>query len=196
MAPAWIRAASDSRVDLEHPVQPPQVERDDRPVPEPRLDPADDAGAAAEGDHRRPLGLGPAQHRLDLRLVPWESDEIGRVLEFPPEPPHHVPVRLSQRVAKPARSSRRVNRSPKLAGAFSRGSRSSTASSGTGSSSSPPKPKPLPDPSSSLLQLFLGRRLVLVPPPPVLEPPLAHEALRWRRAVPLPRRLSDHLRSA
>ena len=84
------------RVDLEHPVEPAQVQRDDRPLAEPRLDPADDAGAAAERDHRRPLGLGPAQHRLDLRLVAREGDQVRRVLELPPEAPHHVAVGLAR----------------------------------------------------------------------------------------------------
>ena len=82
VAPAWIRAASEARVDLEHPVEPAQVHRHHRPLAEPRLDPADDAGAAAERDHRGALGLGPAQHRLDLRLVAREGDQVRRVLEL------------------------------------------------------------------------------------------------------------------
>ena len=56
-------------VDLEHAVEPAQVEADERPLPEPALDPADDAGPAAERDHRRALRLAPAHHDLDLGLV-------------------------------------------------------------------------------------------------------------------------------
>ena len=165
------------RVDLQHPIQPPQVERDERPIPQPRLDPADHAGPAAERDHRRPLRLGPAQHRLDLRLVPRQRHQIRRILEFPPEPPHHVPIGLPQRVRRPARSCSSVNRSPRSAGAFNRGARSSTSSSGTASSSSPPNPNRSRIPRRSLLQLLPRGRLILIPPPPVLQPPLAHGSI-------------------
>ena len=89
------------RVDLQHPVQPPQVHRHHRPIPEPRLHPADDAGPAPERNHRRPLGLRPAQNRLDLRLVPRKRDQIRRILEFPPKPPHHVPIGLPQPMRNP-----------------------------------------------------------------------------------------------
>ena len=78
------------RVDLQHPVQPAQVERDDRPLPEPRLNAADDAGPAPERHHRRALRLAPAQHHLDLRLVARQGNQVRRVRELPPEAPHDI----------------------------------------------------------------------------------------------------------
>jgi len=170
------------RVDLQHPVQPPQVERHERPIPEPPLDPADDTRPAAERDHGRALGLAPGQHRLDLRLVPRQRHQIGRIRELPPKPPHNVPIRLPQRPAhalvllireqipKPARL-----RQPRLAH-LDRIERHSPLRLA-------PKPKPLPYPGSSLLQLLPRRRLILVPPPPVLQPSLTHVAKHRRRPV-------------
>ena len=70
-APAWIRAARETLVDLEHPVEPAEVDRDGAGIlaRQPRLDPAADAGAAAVGDRGEPLVAAPREHRLDLRLV-------------------------------------------------------------------------------------------------------------------------------
>ena len=73
-------------------VQPAQVHRHHGPLAQPWIDPADDAGAAAEGDHRRALGLGPAQHRLDLRLVAGEGDQVRRVLELAAKAPDDIAV--------------------------------------------------------------------------------------------------------
>ena len=90
------------RVDLQHPVEAAQVEGDEGPLAEPAtLDAADDAGAAAEGDHRGALGLGPAQHRLDLGLVAGQGDEVGRVLELAPKAADDVSVGLAEGVADP-----------------------------------------------------------------------------------------------
>ena len=54
LQPRARRARLDPRrqragVDLQHAVEPAQVDRHRRPLAQPRLDPADDAGAAAEG---------------------------------------------------------------------------------------------------------------------------------------------------
>ena len=95
------------RVDLQHPVEPAQVHRHHRPLAQPRLDPADDAGAAAERDHRRALGLGPAQHRLDLRLVAREGDQVRWVGEVARRSPGRRRGRTSPARARPARSARR-----------------------------------------------------------------------------------------
>ncbi len=89
------------RIHLQHPVEPPQVHRDERPLLQPPLHPADHARPPAEGNDRRPLRLGPGEHQLDLRLVPGKRHQIRRVLELPPKPPHHVPISLPQRVRNP-----------------------------------------------------------------------------------------------
>ncbi len=172
------------RLDLEHAVEPPQIHRHHRPVAESRLDPADDAGAAAERDHRGTAGLGPAQHRLDLRLVARTRDQVRRILELPPEPTDDVSVGLAQcprgplvlvvgeQVAEPVRLLQ-----PRLAqlDRVQRHRRLRLAA----------EPEPLPNPSGSLAQLLLRGRLILVPPPPVLQPSLGTHKLTTRRdAVP------------
>ena len=170
------------RVDLQHPVEPPQVEGHERPLPQPPLDPADHARPAAKGNDCGPLRLAPAQHRLDLGLVPRQRHQIRRIRKFPPQPPHHVPVSLPQRprdpLVLPLREQipkRRRRLQPRLAH-LHRIERNSLLRR-------LPEPKPRPDPGRSLLQLFPRGRLILVPPPPVLEPPLGHrrEASQARR---------------
>ena len=161
------------RVDLQHPIQPAQIERDHRPIPQPRLDPTDHAGPAAKRHHRGPLRLAPGEHRLDLRLVPGKSHQIRRVLEFPPEPPHHIPVSLAQSMRNPLvvivaeqipESARSLQpRRPQL----DRVQRHRLLRL-------PAEPKPLPDPASGLPKLLPGGHLILVPPPPVLEPSFIH----------------------
>ena len=72
-------------VDLNHAIEPAQVHRHPRASP-PRLDAPDHARPTPERDHRRPLGLRPAQHRLDLRLVARRGDQVRRVLELARNP--------------------------------------------------------------------------------------------------------------
>jgi len=163
------------RIDLQHPVQSPQVERDNRPIPDPRLNPPNHTRPAAERHHSRPGGLTPSQHRLDLRLVLGEGDQIRRVGKFPPKPPHHIPIRLPQSPRNPLiaiigkqipKLSRHLQpRRPKL-NLLQRNRRLRL----------PAKPQPLSNPGSSLPKLPLRRRLILITPPPVLKPSLrAHK---------------------
>ena len=133
--------------------------------PSRRLDAADDAGAAAEGIDRGALGLGPAEHRLDLRLVARKRDEVGRVLELAPEAAHHVAVGLAERVDD-ALVAIVAEEIAEPAGAFSRGARSSTSSSGTGSSASPPNPSRSLIPRRGLPPAASATVLVLVAPSP------------------------------
>src|SRR6188474_331576 len=162
------------RVDLQDPIQAPQIERDHRPIPQPRLDPADDARPTAEGHHSRPLRLTPRENRLDLRLVPWKRHQIWRILKFPPKPPHHIPIGLSQSMRNPLvvlirEEISQLTRSPEPRLAQLNRIESHRLLQLA------PEPKPLPDPGSSLLKLLPRRRLILVPPSPVLEPP-RHES--------------------
>ncbi len=79
-------AALDARgaraaVDLDHPAKMPQIEGDRRLVAgavDPRLDAADDAGAAAERDHRRLGAARPIDDRGDLGFAARIGDDIGR----------------------------------------------------------------------------------------------------------------------
>ena len=158
------------RVDLQHPIQPPQVQRDNRPIPQPRLHPTDHARPAPERNDRGPLGLSPGEHHLDLRLVPRKRNEIRRVLEFPPEPPHHVPISLPQRARNPlvVVVREQVPEPPEPP----------TAPPAAPPPRAEPAPRPRPRTRAAPLsppqppRAPSGRRLVLVPPPPVLEPPL------------------------
>ena len=80
------QAAADARearalVDVEHRVQPAEVERDGRlPAAALRRDPADDARAAAERDHGRARLGARAQHGLDLAVIDRRDDHVGGVL--------------------------------------------------------------------------------------------------------------------
>ena len=83
------------RVDLEHPVERPQVDRDRAGVGlglQPRLDPAHHAGAAAEGDRRRSGLLAPGQHPLQLRLAGRVGHHVRGMVEAASKRPHQVPV--------------------------------------------------------------------------------------------------------
>ena len=162
------------RIDLQHPVEPSQVERDEGPIPKSSLDPTDHTRPAAEGNDRRPLGLRPAEHSLDLRLVLGQRHQIRRILEFPPKSPHDVPIRLPQRPRNPlvllireqvTEIGRHLQpRRPHLD--LLQRNRLLYL---------PAKAKPGLDPSRSLLQLLPRGRLILIPPPPVLEPALSHQ---------------------
>ena len=130
------------RVDLEHPVHPPQVDRDDAAVvlPHPRLDAADHAGASAVGDRRR---LSSA-HQFRTRPRPPRTrgrrpGRAGSGTRRGSRGRHRGrPCRARGRSGRSGRP-RRSRRA--RFGGLRRGSGSSTASSGTGSSiSSTSKP--------------------------------------------------------
>src|SRR4030081_1450407 len=89
-------------VDLEHAVECLDVDADDAGAAaiDPRLDPADHAGAAAERNHRGPGIQGPFEHGLDLGLVARARDYVGWVLELPAEPPDDIAVGASERVQR------------------------------------------------------------------------------------------------
>ncbi len=161
------------RVDFDQAVDAAQVERHRGPVAEPRLDPADDAGAAAEGDHRGALGLGPVQHRLHLRAVARARHQVGRVLEAPVEAADDVAVGLAHRPRhalvlvvgeEVAERLRALQPRPADLDLVERhGGLRLTAEA-----------EPRPDPRRRLGHLRRRRRLVLVAPAPMLEAPLGH----------------------
>ena len=158
------------RIDLQHQVQPAQVHRDDGAIAGPGLDTPDHAGPTSEWHDCGPRRLRPAQHDLDLGLIRREGDEVWRVRELPPESPHDISVGLPQCVGStlvapigeevPELLRHPQPWDPKLH-LLQRDRRLRPT----------PEPKPLPDPDGSLAQLGIGGRLVLVTPPPVLEPP-------------------------
>ena len=148
VAPAWIRAASELGSTSSTRSSRRRSSETTGRSPSRGSTPPTTLVPAAERDNRRPLGLGPAQHRLDLRLVLREGDQVRRVLELPVEPPHHIPVGLPQRVRDPLVVPIR-EQVPKRLGSFNRGARSSTSSSGTGFSTSPPNPNRARIPSAA-----------------------------------------------
>ena len=81
-------------IDLEHPVERAHVQRHGGPV-EARLDAADDARAAAEGDQRDLLGRAPVDDPCDVVLVARARDQVGRMVIAAAEGFDQVPVRLA-----------------------------------------------------------------------------------------------------
>ena len=176
------------RVDLENAVEPAQVEGDHRLIlAESRLDAADHTGASAEGDHGRPLLLAPGEHQLDLGLVRGEGDQVGRVGKLASEAADDVAVGLAQPVrdalvapvAEQARE--RPGRLQPRAAELDllqpdrlrdRGAAEAEALRGRG---------------GGRLQLRPRGPLVLIPPPPVLEPSLGPYQctpfIRWAKAT-------------
>src|SRR5436309_1902548 len=87
-------------IDLEHAVEPREVDRDRAcpPVADRRLDPADDARAAAVRDGCRPAGGAPVEHGCDVGFGAGEGDDVGRVREVPAQRANDVAERLAVRV--------------------------------------------------------------------------------------------------
>ena len=83
-------------IDLEHPVEVREVERDGAAVAvaDVGLDAADDARPAAVRDHRRARRRRPVEQRPDVVLAARKGDHVRRVGELAAECPHHVPERL------------------------------------------------------------------------------------------------------
>ena len=99
-AGADARGARD-RVDLEHPVERAEIERR-RAVErrrDPRLDAADDARAAAVGDHGDVRARRPFEGGLHVRLAARADDEVDDVLVAPAEGADRVDVGLAEAVA-------------------------------------------------------------------------------------------------
>ena len=162
------------RIDLEHPIQPLQIERDHRPILQPRLHPTDHTRPTAERNDRGPLSLSPREHHLDLRLVLGKRHQIRRILEFPPKPPHHVPIGLPQCMGHPLVVVIRKE-IPERARGFQPRAPQLNLLQRHRLLQLPAETKPLPDTACSLLKLLARGRLILIPPPPVLKPPLCHQ---------------------
>ncbi len=88
------RGAGD-RIDVEHPIQSAEVDRDRRRLLHARLHSADDAGAAAVGDRGRVDRDAPFEHALEVGLVGRVGDHVGRVVEAAAQSPHQVAVGLA-----------------------------------------------------------------------------------------------------
>ena len=99
-APAWIRAASETSST--------SSTRSSRPrsivttpcvlVADPRLDPADDAGAAAEGNRGEAVVGAPGEDPLEVGLVAGPGDDVRRAGELAAEAADDVAVGLAERV--------------------------------------------------------------------------------------------------
>ena len=164
------------RVHVEHAVEPLEVDRDDarEAVADGRLDATHDARPASERDRRRAALLAPVEHGLELSLVPRVSDHVGKMVEAAAEGPHDVAVGLAVGVrgalVRVAAADPR-----KAAGGSIRGAGRSRSSSRTGDSTSTRREAQMPARRARRLLDLCGRRLlVLEPPAPELEAPLAH----------------------
>jgi len=90
------------RVDLEHPVEGAEVEchRGGVALAQPRLDAADDARPAAEGDRRGIRVRTPIEDRDDLLLRTRSGDQVRDVLVLAPESADDVAVGLAERMGE------------------------------------------------------------------------------------------------
>ena len=89
-------------VDLQHLVEVPEVDADDRAgLAGRRLDPADDARPAAVWDGDQPLVAGPVQKGGDVFLSAWQRDPVRGRREIAPIGADHVPIGLAVGVARP-----------------------------------------------------------------------------------------------
>ena len=79
-----------------------------------RLDPADDAAAGAERDHRRLRAARPIDDRGHFGFIPRKGDDIGSIVVTAREPPRIVRERLAVGMGRPvigfARAMRREGR--------------------------------------------------------------------------------------
>ncbi len=101
------RAGLDQRgagraVDLEHPVEPCEIERHRArvAVAHARLDAADDARPSAVRDHRGAPLAAPLEHLGNFARVAGKRDDVGHVVEAAAEGAHDVPVRLAVGVGR------------------------------------------------------------------------------------------------
>ena len=104
------RAGPDQRragdlVDLGDPAQPAEIDRDRAPVavPDPRLDAADDAGAAAERNRGEPALGAELEQAPDVVLIAGERDQVGRSLEAAAEAADDVAVGAAHGMPDPIR---------------------------------------------------------------------------------------------
>src|SRR5262249_35684428 len=139
-----------------------------------------------ERDDRRALGLRPAQHGLDLGLLAREGDQVRRVLELASEAAHHVPIGLPERVRRPlvllvgeqvAECRGPLQPPPAPLDLLQRNRLLDLT----------PKPEVSPDPFPGLAHLRRAQRLILVPPPPVLQPTGRHSPTLTQRGSPFGR---------
>ena len=175
LQPRSGRAGLDPRrardlIDLQDPIQGAHVDRD-RPtvgVADPRLHPADHAGAAAIRDRREPRVGAPAEHRLDLRFVTRMGDQVRRIVEPSPEAAHHVAIGLAQRVRGPL--VRIVPADPREGRwrLHPWGPELDRLEGHRLLDPVPPEPQPLADPGGSRLEVRARELAVLCAPPPVL----------------------------
>ncbi len=158
-APAWIRAARETSVDLDRP------DRARRGRSSPRRDRRRRSAARRRRPRwcRRRTGSRPGpssahhvEHLLDLGLVTRAGDEVGRVVDLAAEAADDVAVGLAERVGDALVGGRWRDARGRPA-ARAAAPRSSIASSGTGSStSSAPKPELLAHPRGGRLQARRG----------------------------------------
>src|SRR5262249_53316853 len=91
------------RIDLQHPVEVLQIDRDRCRVVRAgrRLDSSDDAGASSEGHCRRSRGAAPVQYVGDLLFGARERDRIWRIREVAAEDSDAVGKRAAIAVRQP-----------------------------------------------------------------------------------------------
>ena len=164
------------RIHVEHAVEPLEVDRDDarEAVADGRLDATHHARPASERDRRRAALLAPVEHGLELSLVPRVSDHVGKMVEAAAEGPHDVAVGLAVGMrgtlvrvaaADPRKAAWRLDPGRRQVQVVEPDRRFDV----DGREAQMPARR-----ARRLLDLCGRRLLVLEPPAPELEAPLAH----------------------
>ena len=135
------------RVDLEHPVEAAEIDRDDagEPVTDGALDAADDRRAAAVGDRRDAGDAHQSSTATTSASVAGKATTSGGCRQVAVDGPHDVPVRLAVRVPGPVAGAVE-HHSAKAAGGATRGARSSRSATSGGSIVSTVAPEALGQP--------------------------------------------------
>ena len=159
--PAWMRAARETRVDLEHAGRGAPGRRRPRRGSRstPRLDAAHHAGAAAVGDRRGAGGGAPVEHRSTSASSRGKATRSGGCANSPAEAAHHVAVGLAVACAGTlvrVDGADRGERGGRRRAAAQRSSRSSTRAARSTSVS--PKPRAATQRRRGASHLLVGRR--------------------------------------
>ena len=172
VAPGLDQRGARGAVDLEHLVEPPEVERHRTGVPaaDPRLDSADDARPSAVRDDRRTAVAAPLEHVADLARVARERDHVGRVVEAPAEGAHDVAVGLPVRVRRAVVSVGRADLGQRGRGLEPRSRELDLVERNRSLDLPVPEAEVIVNATSGSLELIEGGLLVLIPPSPMAAP--------------------------
>ena len=166
-------------VDLEHAVERLHVHRD-RAFEPARLDAAHDARAAAVRDHRHVVRARPVEQALELVLVAGMHHGVGWVVELAAEAAHDVAIRLPQRVRRARVAVHGRDLGQRVGDLDPRRAQRDVLERDGPLDLGLAEPEVRSQAERRLADLLERRLLILVAPPPVLEPPIHGRSLARR----------------